>query len=149
MWVSLNTESLTEATAKAQGVCDTMVSAWEAKLAGDTKDAQARFKTARDLAKSRGFRFLPIDRVAALPADQLLERIEAVGRTRAGRPDRFDMEAILGGAARPKITVSAALDLFWTLAEERTWGKSKDQDLEEWPQEDNQELHRLDQGYST
>ncbi len=35
-----------------------MIEAWEARLAGNSEDAQARYDAARDLARARGFRYL-------------------------------------------------------------------------------------------
>lgn len=127
VWLSLGTDSEEEARKKAPAVWDTMISAWEAKLAGDTSDAEGRFEAARDLAKARGFRFLPTERVARLPLPDLIDRVDAVGRTRAGNPDMLDAGAILGGAAQPDITVTRALDLYWSLTVDRTRGKSDDQ----------------------
>ncbi len=57
---------------------------------------------------------------------KLLARIEAVP-LRNSQPDRHDAAAILGGATEPKITVSRALELYWTLAADRSREKSEDQ----------------------
>jgi integrase len=107
-----------------------MVEAWEARLAGDTSDAEQRFEAARDLAAARGFRYLPAAKVAALPTEELLARVEAVPERR-GQPDKIEAAAILGGAQEARITVSRALDLYWTLAADKARGKSEDQ-LRRW-----------------
>jgi len=127
IWISLETDSYDTACTKLPGVWNTLVSAWEAKLAGDSSDAEARFEAARDLAKTRGFRFLPIERVARLPMGQLLDRVDAVGMRKSGRPDMMDAGAFLGGARQPEITVSRALEIFWSLAVDRTRGKAENQ----------------------
>jgi len=103
-----------------------MIEAWEAKLAGDTGDAEKRFEAARELAAARGYRYLPAPQVASLPREELLARIEAVP-VRNDAPDKREAAAILGGASEPKITVSRALELYWTLAADRARGKSEDQ----------------------
>lgn len=125
VWVSLGTDSPAEARDKAARVWAQMVAAWEAKRAGDTSDAEARFEAARDLAKARGFRYLPVERVARLPVDEIIQRVEAIGRKRDGRLDMLEAAAFLGGAQQPAITVTRALDLFWTLAADRSRGKSE------------------------
>ncbi len=130
VWVSLHTDSQTVAALKATTAWELMVEGWEAKLAGDTTDAEARFQAARDLAAVRGFRYLDAASVAKLPRSDLLERIEAVKQSPKG-PDFREAGAFLGGAAEPEITISRALELYWTLAADRTIGKSDDQ-LRRW-----------------
>jgi hypothetical protein len=54
-----------------------MIAAWEAKLAGDSTDAEQRFAAARELAEARGFRYMRADQVAKLPLDELSDRFES------------------------------------------------------------------------
>ncbi|MBB1493023.1 tyrosine-type recombinase/integrase [Paracoccus sp. MC1854] len=130
VWVALHTDSMTQATRKADAVWSEMIEAWEAKLAGDTADAEQRFKAARDLAAARGFRFLPVNKVAQVPLDELRDRMAAVP-LRSDEPDMIEAAAVLGGAREPSLTVSRALDAYWQLAREKTLGKSPDQ-LRRW-----------------
>lgn len=111
---------------KAPAIWDEMLEAWEAKMHGHEGDADARFEAAKELAAIRGFRYLPAAQVARLPRTELFDRISRVKR-RDGTIDVAEAEAILGGAEPPGITLSKALDLFWTLAHDRTIGKSRDQ----------------------
>jgi hypothetical protein len=106
--------------------CETLAG-WEAKLRGETDDAERRLEAARDLAQARGFRYLPVAQVAQLPLPDLLARVEAIRVDRRGRADLHDGEAVLGAVPQPKITVSRALELYWTLARDKTIGKSQDQ----------------------
>lgn len=69
VWISLHTDSLSTAEVKAAAVWDQFIAGLEAKLAGDTNDAEARFAAAHDLAAARGFRYLRADKVAQLPLD--------------------------------------------------------------------------------
>jgi integrase len=128
--LSLHTDSKSIATEKANGIWAQMVEAWEARLAGDTSDADKRFAAAKELAAVRGFRYLDASKVADLPIDDVLSRVEAVP-TRAGIPDRIEAAALLGGAKGSDISVSKALELYWTLATDKTFGKSADQ-LRRW-----------------
>lgn len=73
IYVSLHTDSETIAVQKAPLVWQSQLEAWEAKLAGDTDDAERRFEAAKALARTRGFRYLPAPTVAKLPRDELLE----------------------------------------------------------------------------
>lgn len=128
--ISLHTDSLSAAKVKADVAWQHMIEAWEARLAGDTSDAERRFEAARELAAIRGFRYLPAADVAKLPTEDLLARVEAVPE-RKGQPDKREAAAILGGASEPPITVSRALELYWGLAGDRSRGKSEDQ-LRRW-----------------
>lgn len=130
VWISLHTDSESVARQKAPAAWDNMVEAWEARLAGDTGDAERRFEAARELAQIRGFRYLSANRVAQLPREEFLDRVRAAVKP-DGEPDRMEAAAVLGVVREPGITVSRALELFWTLAHDRTIGKSEDQ-LRRW-----------------
>lgn len=107
-----------------------MIQAWEAKLRGDSSDAEARFDAARELAATRGFRYMPVARVAQLPTEELLQRVEAVSVSR-NEPDRKEATALLGAEAEPRVTVSRALTLDWSLAKAKSLGKSPAQ-IRKW-----------------
>lgn len=126
IWVNLNTDSETLAQQKAPGVWDKLIAAWEAKLDGDTTDAEKAFSGAQALAKARGYRWLTAHAVAKLPRHEVLDRVEAVTKPN-GEPDRLEAMALLGGAKEPAINVSRALELYWEYASEKTRGMSEDQ----------------------
>ena len=126
VWVSLHTDSQSVAASKASVAWDLMIEGWEARLAGDSSDAETRFEAARELAAVRGFRYLNASTVAKLPLEEILQSVETVPGT-AAKSDLIEASAVLGGAMEPPITVSRALELFWTLAADRTIGKSDDQ----------------------
>jgi len=72
---SLHTDSFSDATAKATEVWNQLLAAWEAKLAGNSGDAEARFSAAQELAQRRGFRYLPAPAIATLPYNDLMKRL--------------------------------------------------------------------------
>jgi hypothetical protein len=94
---------------KAPKVWASMIEAWEARLAGDTIDAEAQYAAARNLAAARGYRFLTAKAVAALPTAEFEARVD---EAMAAGKDKTVMRGVLG-AAPPEITVSRALELFW------------------------------------
>lgn len=55
---SLHTDSPTEAHRKGTLVWNELLLSWEARLAGDTEDAEARYAAARNLAQMRGVRYM-------------------------------------------------------------------------------------------
>jgi integrase len=124
--ISLHTDSLIEAQQKAIIAWQQLLAGWEARLAGDTKDAEKRFIAAKQLAKARNYRFFPAEQIAILPANDLSERITSASKSR-GHLDKLEASAILGGINPPEINVSRALELFWSLAAEKTLGKSEGQ----------------------
>lgn len=115
---------------KAPAIWQQQIEAWEARQAGDTADAERRFEAAQRLAKARGFRFLSADKVAQLPREDLLARVEAA-TGRGGEPDTKEAAALSGGFQEPSVTETRALGLHWELAKDRTRGKSADQ-LRRW-----------------
>ncbi|MEP3895135.1 MAG: tyrosine-type recombinase/integrase [Litorimonas sp.] len=118
--VSLHTDSKSVAESKWRDVWNNEVEAWEARLAGDTADAEKRHAAAVELAKVRGFRYMPTQDVLKLPTEAILERVEAA-------KDVTDAAALLGTISKPKITVKKALAMYWDLARDKTLRKSPDQ----------------------
>ena len=127
---SLHTDSENLAKLKAEAAWAELIEGWEARLAGDTSDAERRFDAARELAERRGFRFMPAAKVAELPTTALLDRVEAVPEHK-GEPNMVEAAAVLGGVSEPPITVTRALALYWGMAKDKTLGKSEDQ-LRRW-----------------
>jgi integrase len=130
VWISLHTDSETVARSKADRAWGNLIEAWEARLAGDSEDAEARHAAAHELARIRGFRYLDVGLVARLPVDELVARVEAIGARRAA-PDTVEASALLGTVPAPSLTLDKALELYWGLAREKTLGKSEDQ-LRRW-----------------
>lgn len=127
VWMSLGTDSRSEAERKAPEVWQAMIDAWEAKAAGADPEASERFEAARRFARANGFRYYPVDRIARLSTDELLRRIEAVSRMPSGRMDGFERDALLGLAERPRMTVSGALETYWNLTEDEVARKNANQ----------------------
>lgn len=130
VWLSLATDSEEVARQKAPIVWADMIEAWEAKLEGRDAEAEGRIAAAKNLAKRRGFRYMPAAEVARLPLEDLLSRLESVV-TAKGTIDVQEAEAALGVADLPKLTVSKALTSYWSLSKAKTIGKSEDQ-LRRW-----------------
>lgn len=129
VWISLHTDSESIAQTKAPKVWANMIEAWEARLAGDTTDAEAQYEAARNLAAARGYRFLTGAAVAKLPAAEFEARVDAVmAASKSGKPDLPLARALLGGAEPPEMTVSRALDVYWdVVGKSATAAKSPDQ----------------------
>lgn len=130
VWLSLHTDSESVARSKADRAWSQMIEAWEARLQGDTADADMRLAAAKDLAAARGFRYMDAGSVARLDTNEMLKRIEAVP-LRNGEPDQRDAVALLGGLSEKVMTVSKALEQYWSLVADKTLGKSADQ-LRRW-----------------
>lgn len=128
IWISLHTDSETQARLKAPTIWQEMIEAWEAKMVGATADADAAFEAAKNLAARRGFRYLPAAEVAKLPTQEIIDRVQAVmKRSKPRQPDMIEAAALLGGAAPAIPTVSKALDTYWSISDAKLTGKSKDQ----------------------
>lgn len=130
VWVSLHTDSLSEAKEKAQKVWETHIAGWEAQLAGRSTDASKHFDAVRELAKAKGVKYVPVGQVADMPIDELLERIEAIGQV-SGKPSHIEARAMLGAVGTPSLLLSEALEEYWELAKDKVLQKSPDQ-LRRW-----------------
>ncbi|MEP6017160.1 MAG: DUF6538 domain-containing protein [Paracoccaceae bacterium] len=126
VWISLKTDSRTLANEKAPAVWAEQVAAWKARLSGNDPDAMKHFEAVQDLASAKGVRYLPLDQVVKLPIDSLLERIEVIAN-RNQTPDPLDAAAVLGTKKPPALKVTQALEAYWGLAKDKTFGKSDDQ----------------------
>ena len=126
IWVSLKTDSKTIAQDKAAALWETLVSAWEAKLRGNSLDASEKFAAAGEIARSRGFTYIPVQDVADLPLEKLLERIEAL-QNGDKKTSLLQAPAVLGLVEMPSMKVSDALVEYWKLTRDQTFSKSKDQ----------------------
>jgi len=111
VWISLHTDSEMLARSKADRAWSQMIEAWEAGLAGNSEDAEARYEAARDLARARGFRYLDAGNVAKLPVEDVVARVEAIPAP-ANQPDPVEAAALLGTVPEPRITVTKALQLY-------------------------------------
>ncbi len=112
VWISLKTDSETEARRRADAAWQETLAVWEAMKSGDADHAEARFQAAREVARS--------------PMSEILDRVEAIPERR-GRLDMKVAAAVLGTITPPAVTVTKALEQFWDLAQDRTLGKSADQ----------------------
>lgn len=111
---------------KAPAVWTEQVAAWKARLSGNDPIAIKHFEAVQDLATSKGVRYMPLDQVAQLPIDTLLDRIETIAK-RDQRPDTMQAAAVLVTKQPLAPTVTQALEAYWTPAKDLTFGKSEDQ----------------------
>lgn len=126
IWITLNTDSKTEAEERAKTAWNALIQEWEARLNGTSQEPEKRWEASRDLADAKGFAYLDAEELLRGPIDKLLERVEAI--TGSGNKNRLqEASALLGTTPAPKITVKRALELYWELTEHETHGKSSDQ----------------------
>ena len=104
IWLSLHTDSQSVAEQKAGTAWAQLIEGWEAKLAGDTQDAEQRFAAAHELAAARGFRYLRADRVADLPIEEIVTRVDAISGPE-NAPDLREAEALLGTAEEQQAAI--------------------------------------------
>lgn len=126
VYLSLGTDSEAQALVLAEIAWQGLLDGWQAQADGHDPSAGGRFEAARALAKSRGFRYLSSSRVAELPLGQLLDRVLAL-QHRSGIADPLKVEALLGGASKPRIRTDEVLELFWPMTLDRRLGMSPDQ----------------------
>lgn len=132
IWVSLRTDSKSVAYRKADDAWNQMIEAWEAKLAGLSEQALERYEAAKELADIRGFQYMDMNSITQLPLEKIVNRIEAAELpAKQGVLGKMDATALLGAAEKPVLTIEECLELYWSLAKDKTLGKSADQ-LRRW-----------------
>lgn len=124
VWISLHTDSETIARSKADRAWSQMIEAWEARLAGNSVDAEARYEAARDLARARGFRYLDAGAVAKLPVEDVVERVEAIPAP-ANQPDTMEAAALLGTVPDPASRSRTRWDFIGGLPKKRRWERAR------------------------
>lgn len=126
VWISLKTDSQKLAQEKAQRVWMEHLRAWEAQLLGQSDDAFERQKSAKLVAQGMGFDYVPIDQVAQLSTEAILERVEAAVSAIGPRNEQT-LSALLGAEPAQKLRLSEVLEKFWENSQDLILGKSADQ----------------------
>lgn len=126
VWISLKTDSQKLALEKAQRVWLEHLRAWEAQLLGNSDDAFERQKSARLIAQGVGFDYVPIDQVAQLSTEAILERVEAAVNAIGPRNEQT-LSALLGAEPVQNLRLSEVLEKFWENSRDLVLGKSADQ----------------------
>lgn len=130
VWISLKTGDREDAELKAAVAWRQMLEGWQARLDGQTGAAEEKFAAARKIARRRGFQYVTIDQVVALPLEERLARAEAI-TIRNGSPDRVEAAALSGIVPEPGLSLSKALKEFWRISVDETRKKTPDQ-LRRW-----------------
>jgi len=92
IWITLKTDSEKAAKTKAGAVWNEVVGSWEALINGIIDDAEVQYTAAKQIAVSRGYRFMSAERVAALPTDELMDRIDAATKPDGKGPTMKSLE---------------------------------------------------------
>lgn len=127
IWISLKTDSLSEANMRAHFAFNEQMHLWDTMMAGQAESALERYDAAKALTRALGFRYMPSIRVAQLPVADIVERLDAAS-DRKGKLNVIKANALLGVVQRPKMTLSECLEDYWALAEDKTHGMAPDQE---------------------
>jgi hypothetical protein len=98
VWIRLHTDRETIAMSEADQAWSQMIEAREARVPGNSEDAEARYEAARDLARARRFRYLDAGAVAKLPVEKVVARVEPA--------------ALLGTVPEPRIPITKVLEFY-------------------------------------
>ncbi|MBS1585507.1 MAG: tyrosine-type recombinase/integrase [Bacteroidetes bacterium] len=124
--VSLRTTERKEAWKKAVLLNEQVEAYWQDLIKAGVRHENKRFQQTVSLARQMGFNYQPVAQVAALPLQELLERIITL---KDATPKQ--VEAVLGGAPEPQLKLSEMLEIFWGLSKDRVLDKSEHQ-IRKW-----------------
>lgn len=114
---SLKTASIDTARARRDALEEADDLHWASLLATGAPSgivADQRYQAAKSRALALGFQYRSVEALAAdASIDELVRRIEALEVRRDGTIPRHDVDALLGGVARPSVTVTAALETYF------------------------------------
>jgi integrase len=127
--LSLKTDSKELAKRKCVQVNAEIESYWESLLSSEETHSKSKFDEAVDVAKIIGFNYLPIQRLSSEASrNEIYERILISDENKKHPIVR---DAILGAVEAPEITVSKALETFWTISKDKLINKSEKQ-IRKW-----------------
>ena len=94
----------------------------------DPSNKEERYKKAVNLARLHGFGYKSACEIAQEPIESIVERvILATGQNTT----QETTQALLGAIKRPEITISTALEKFWSLSKDKQLNKSENQ-IQKW-----------------
>ena len=99
IWKVMASKTEAGAQKEAEAFWRTCLAEWQRVLQEQDVPWENRFRQAELVAKAHGFRYLPVKQVAALPLDELMERVEATVKSKDGvssKPDPALAIAFLG-----------------------------------------------------
>ena len=130
IWLSLHTDSKIEAERRLPMVWAERMRAWEALQDGRRDAATLSVHAARKIARAHGVRYVPIEELSALGPAEVVGRVTAISE-HDGVLSRNEAKAFLGIADKRRLTISQALDEFWTLTKDQVADRSDDQ-IRKW-----------------
>jgi|LakMenE01Jun11ns_1017448.scaffolds.fasta_scaffold9561279_2 hypothetical protein len=107
---------------------DQLENYWNELIKCGDKHAETNYKSLVDRTKLLGFSYLQSHLVAALPLNQLIERLNHVVKLSLNQKQ---VEAVLGGVEEPKVRLDNALVKFWEYSKPRVLNKSPNQ-IRKW-----------------
>lgn len=112
---------------------------WKALAAGAAGEAAANYEAARLRARTLGVNYLPVEKVAQLPIEQILLRLD---KLLASDQPKTDVVALLGGAEKPRIRLSQLLEEYEGLTRSSRASHSPNQ-LRKWRDTLNRAVNNL------
>ncbi|HEX2255618.1 MAG TPA: DUF6538 domain-containing protein [Afifellaceae bacterium] len=123
--ISLATRDLALAERKKPAIGAAVESYWIALAKGASPEARARYEGAIERARLEGFAWSSASDLAEGSVAELLARIEKLEAL--GLDDANAVDALLGTVSEPKLTLTAAQELWFEHSRDQLRGKSPDQ----------------------
>ncbi len=125
--ISLKTDSASLAQHRATILNQHINAYWESLIINPT-NKEERFKQAIHQARLYGFGYITAKEIAHEPIEKIVERV--IVATGHSTPTETQ-DAVLGDVTRPDITLSSALEKYWTLSKDKLLNKS-DSQVRKW-----------------
>ncbi len=119
---SLGTDSEKVAIRRAEIVNQALEDYWSNLARAGYGTAKEKYEAAIRVALSLGYEYRPAEELAGGPIADILDRLDAIEAN--GAPNGTVVAALLGGAEKPPLTLSSALEEYWDLSADETRNKT-------------------------
>lgn len=128
---ALRTDSEIVAERRAAVVNEATEQYWRDLISNRSDNAKERYAAAIRIAQGLGVSYMPADELAQAPLHDIADRLTKVRGLDPGKISEANANALLGGVDKPNLTLSDALEEYWTLAEHVIRGKTE-REIKKW-----------------
>ncbi|MEP1305096.1 MAG: DUF6538 domain-containing protein [Balneola sp.] len=126
--IALKTDSKKVAKQRSTKLNTEIENYWEKLVTSGNAHSDERFDRAVNLAKLLGFSFMPMNEIMEKSLPTILKRIQGV---KEYKDNPQALEAILGAVEKPELTISKALEVYWSISKNKIMNKS-DKQIRKW-----------------
>lgn len=126
--IALKTDSKKVAKQRSTKLNTEIENYWQNLVTSGNAHTDERFDQAVNLAKLLGFSFMPMNEITEKSLPKILKRLKGI---RDYKDNPQALEALLGTVEKPELTISKALEVYWSISKDKIINKS-DKQIRKW-----------------